>query len=210
MRSANRLMIVLGLTLVCALPLTAQWDAPSFFAPRPGEDIGLYGVKPEGLGWGLAAIWRQEGNLNLGVRGGFADGDLFHIGAEFYGPLNRSAGESGLLIDWILGLGASFDGFTQLRVPAGVSVGLDLGSQGALQLKPYAHPRVALDVFVFNVGDEEETDTEVNVDIDLGADAALGQSFVLRAGFTLSLTNEGRSTFGAGVAYRMPRRVAVR
>lgn len=204
--------VVFGLTLVVAAPAAAQWDAPSFFAPRPGEDLGLYAVNPEGgAGWGLAAIWRQEGKLSLGVRAAIADNDIIHIGSEFYGPLRVLGPQSQLMIDWIAGLGASFNGVTHLRVPVGVSLGLNLGSRGGMMIKPYAHPRVALDVFAYdNARGDEETETEVNVDLDLGADVALGQSFVLRGGITFSLSDDGRNTFGAGIAYRMPRRVTVR
>jgi hypothetical protein len=205
----KNLIVALAFTLVAAAPLAAQaWDSPSFFSPRPGEDIGLYVVKSdvEGSDLGFTGIWRQSGNINLGVRAGLIGGDFITLGAEFYGPLNF-LGESGLIMSWITGIGAGFnDDVTTLRIPAGVSVGVNIGA-GGINLTPYAHPRVAFDLAAFdNEAGEEETDSEFNFDIDLGADAALGESFVVRVGVTIGETN----TFGAGIAYRMSRRIEVR
>jgi hypothetical protein len=200
-----------ALLLGMAAPLAAQWESPTFFSPHPGEDLGVYAWNPAGgLEWGVGAIWRQEGNLNLGVRVGLSEGSNYHVGAEFYGPLNLLGPQSQLLMSWLLGVGATFDGLTWLRVPAGVSLGLNLGTPGSVQLKPYVFPRVAFDLFAEDIAGEEETSTEFNVDVDLGADVALGSSFVLRVGYTLGITDSGFNTIGAGIAYRMPRRVAVR
>ena len=203
------LLTALALTVSAAAQATAQaWDAPSFFSPRPGEDIGIYVTKPDvdGSDLGFAGIWRQSGNINLGVRVGIAGDDFFTVGAEFYGPLNLLGAESGLMMSWVGGLGAGFNGVTALRVPVGVSVGVNLGS-GGLNLTPYVHPRVALTLSAYdNAQGEEVTETDIGFDVDLGADAALGQSFVLRVGVTIGETN----TFGAGIAYRMSRRIEVR
>jgi hypothetical protein len=185
------------------------WDAPTFFSPRPAEDIGIYVWQPEqaGADYGIAGIWRQHGNLSLGVRAGLAGGDDYMVGAEFFGPLNLLGPQSGILMSWVLGLGATFDGVTQLRVPLGVSAGVNLGA-GGIQLMPYVHPRVAFDLLAWQQGDREETDTEFNFAVDVGADAALGEAFVLRVGATL--VGPGSPTFGAGIAYRMSRRLVVR
>ncbi|HUF50809.1 MAG TPA: hypothetical protein VMN60_08250 [Longimicrobiales bacterium] len=204
----RHLLIALTLAVAGAAPVAAQaWDAPSFMSPRPGEDIGLYVLKSEveGSDVGFSGIWRQSGNLNLGVRAGIIGSDFYLVGAELYGPLNLLGPESGLMLSWVTGIGAGFNGVTTLRVPLGVSVGVNLGA-GGLAITPYAHPRVALDVIAREIAGEEETDTEINFDIDLGADVALGQSFVLRVGATIGDTN----TFGAGIAYRLSRRIEVR
>jgi hypothetical protein len=194
--------------LARALPLTAQaWDAPSFFSPRPGEDIGLYVIDAEGVDdLGFAAIWRQEGNINLGVRAGLAGGDFFSVGAEFYGPLDVLGPQSPLLISWILGAGGTFNDATWLRIPLGVSIGLNLGSSSSIRIMPYVHPRVAFDLVAFDTPAGEETETEFNVDVDLGADIGLGQQFVLRFGATIGEWD----AIGAGIAYRMGRRLVVR
>lgn len=195
------------LLLAGAAPAAAQaWDVPSFFPPRPGEDVGLYLIDPSGSGdLGFAAIWRQEGNLNLGVRGGLAGGDHFSLGAEFHGPLDILGPGSPVLVSWILGLGATFNDVTMLRVPLGASVGLDINA-GRLQLMPYIHPRLAFDLFAFDVGGEEETETEFNFEIDAGADLSLGPRFVLRVGATFGESE----ALGVGIAYRTGRRLIVR
>lgn len=211
----NRVTVLSGLLLCPVMlclappaPLAAQaWDAPSFFSPRPGEDIGLYVVDAEGSGdLGFAGLWRTEGNINLGVRAGLAGDDLFSVGAEFFGPLAVLGPQSPLLVSWILGAGATFNGATWLRIPLGVSAGLDLGSGGSLRIMPYVHPRVAFELIAFDTPAGEETDTEFTFDVDLGADVALGQQFVLRVGATFGEWD----AIGAGIAYRMGRRLVVR
>ena len=202
-------LVALAGLLVYSTPIRAQaWDAPTFFSPRPGEDIGLYVIDADGVGdLGFAGIWRQEGNINLGVRAGIAGGDHFSVGAEYYGPLTVFGPQSPLLVSWILGAGATFNDATWLRIPLGVSVGLNLGSSGSFRIMPYAHPRVAYDLIAFdNAVGEEVTDSEFNFDIDLGADLALGERFVVRFGATLG----DREAIGAGVAYRMSRKLVVR
>ena len=94
-----------------------------------------------------------------------------------------------------------------LHVPLGVSVGMNLGTGGGVGILPYVHPRVAYDLIASDNGFGEEVTThEFNFAVDLGADVALGSSFVGRVGFTLGDSN----VFGAGIAYRMPRRIEVR
>jgi hypothetical protein len=200
------MFVLVAALMAGSSPLMAQaWDVPSFFSPRPGEDIGIYLIDPEGGGdLGFAAIWRQEGNLNLGVRGGFRD-DHFMLGAEFYRPLDILGPQSPLLLSWVLGLGATFNDVTWLRVPLGASIGLNLNA-GTLSIMPYVHPRVAFDLFAFDVGGEEETETEFNFDVDLGADVNLGQRFVLRVGATFGEWD----ALGVGIAYRTGRRLVVR
>lgn len=198
---------ILALMLLQTVQLHAQaWDAPTFFSPRPGEDLGIYLIDGEGDGdLGIAGIWRQSGNLNLGVRAGFMGSDHISVGAEFYGPL-AFAGAPGLALSWNLGLGASFNDLTRLRIPLGVSAGVTLGS-GSIVIMPYVHPRVAFDLLAYEIGGEEVTDTDLFVPIDVGADFGVGPSFVVRVGATF---NDHHNAFGAGIAWRMGRRLVVR
>lgn len=192
------------LVLAGAGQASAQaWDSPTFFSPRQHDDLGVYVIFPDGGDVGVEGIWRQSGNLNLGVRLGIAD-EVVLLGAEFYNPIRLS--QSPLLLSWLLGFGASFgDNATWLRVPFGVSLGGNLDA-GSLQITPYVHPRVALDVVVVDVGDEEVTDTDVNFDVDLGADVLLSPAWTLKFGATVGHSD----AFGVGLAYRMQRRVVVR
>ena len=188
------------------------WDAPSFFNPRPMDDIGLYFTSVEransGSATGLAAIWRQSGNLNLGVRLGAFDlediGNSLAVGAELYGPLSLFSGNQ-LDVAWTLGAGAVFgDDYTVGTIPLGMSLGLRLGS-GSLRVEPYVHPRAALDIIAIGEGNNEETDTDVAFVLDLGADVNLGERFIVRLGGALL----DREAFGVGLAYRWPRPISV-
>ena len=203
MRTTRFAIVLLGL-LAIAGPVSAQgWDMPSFFSPRPGEDIGLYIIDADGVDdIGIAGIWRQEGNLNLGVRAGIVGDDHYALGAEFYGPI--SGVQSPILLSWVVGLGGTFNGVTWLRIPAGVSVGVDVDA-GSFRILPYVHPRVEFDYFSFETPGGDESDSELNFDLDLGADVDIGR-FVLRFGATVG----DFDAIGIGAAYKMGRQVTVR
>ena len=190
-----------------------SFDIPSFFTPQPMDDIGIYITSiDEGFAdnsTGLAVIWRQSGNLNLGVRVGAADlsdiGQTILLGGEFYGPLGGLFSGGSIDVAWVLGAGAVFgDDYVMATVPAGLSLGLRLGT-GSVSIVPYVHPRVTLDVLAVGEGDNEETDTGASFVLDIGAEARLGPRFILRAGGSLI----DREAFGAGIAYHWPRPVSV-
>lgn len=207
------------LIAVSAAPAAGQaWDSPSFFAPRPGEDIGVFVTLPEEEfgDVGVQAIWRQEGNLNLGVRGGFgghSGNRSILLGAEYYGNL-PIGGTYPINATWIVGVGAGFDDdITALRVPLGVSIGTYLG-RGAMRIQPYVHPRVAFDLVAIDLGDEEQTETDFSFALDIGADLDLSPSWAVKAGYSFvwgpdfdTSFDFYPNTFGAGIVYRMPRRV---
>jgi opacity protein-like surface antigen len=220
-----RIQIRVGFAVVALLgaaqSAAAQaWDSPSFFAPLPGEDLGVFVTVPDGDDGGgdigFQAIWRQEGNLNLGVRGGVGgvEGNrTILLGAEYYGSLPIAS--LPVNATWILGFGAGFDDeVTALRIPLGVSVGTYLGEGTGFRVQPYVHPRVAFDLVAVEFDDEEETDTDFSFAIDVGADIDLSESFAVKAGYTFALGPDFETdfdfypnTFGAGIVYRMPRRV---
>jgi hypothetical protein len=187
------------------------------------DDVGLYYVRTDrdsdfgnfDDANGLKVVWRQSGNLNLGVHVGTGDleniGESILIGAELYGPLAGLASNTGLLMSWSAGVGAAFGSlgddvdYIDFSVPVGVSIGFALGSSGAFV--PFVHPRASLDVVAVTVNDVEDTETEFNFAVDLGADVSLGERFVLRPAVTFG---GDREAFGVGLAYRTPRRVVVR
>ncbi|MEX2283440.1 MAG: hypothetical protein WEE89_13235 [Gemmatimonadota bacterium] len=202
--------------LLTGIPVSGQqiaWDAPSFFSPRPMDDIGLYVSQTQypggGSSTGLSGIWRQSGNLNLGVRAGVGDledaGGTVLVGAELYGPLNRLLPSTSVDLSWMLGGGAVFgDNYTLFSMPLGISIGMRLGT-GAVQFAPYVHPRWSLDIAAFDVNGTEQTRTGGSIVIDAGADVSLGQRFILRLGGSFL----DREAFGAGVALRWPRPISV-
>lgn len=183
------------------------WDTPSFLAPAAGDDIGAYYVQPEGSDWGVVGIWRQRGNLNLGARVGVVQpsfGDLvWLVGGESWGTLLTAGAALPVDAAWTLGFGASFlNGLTYARIPVGVSIGRRL-AVGGVAVQPYAHPRVAVDIFAPDAGDAE---TELAYLADIGIDVALGTALTVRAGVSFG----DREVVGIGVAYRMQRPVEVR
>jgi len=209
-------VMLLGALLAAPGPLAAQaWDAPALFPPRPADELGGYVLQPPFGDWGLAAIWRQTGPVGLGVRAAYlnleGDESAFAVGAEFFGPLLRPAPGSALEAAWTLGAGATFDGGTLLRVPAGVSLGARLG-RADLAIVPFAHPRLALEALFV----DGERVTEWPLTLDLGVDLAVGRSFTLRAAAFLFLTTldegggEGDDGLAVGVVVPFGRPVAVR
>lgn len=198
----------LALSSLASAGNAQSWEAPTFFSPRAADDLGIYAVDTKGGDFGLAGIWRQSGNVNLGVRAGFGgrSGDrAWLVGTELSGMLLEPEPGRPLAAAWVLGAGAAFDGATWLRIPAGVSVGVRLG-EGAVTVMPYAHPRASLDWVAYDAGGEEVTDTDVNLDVDLGAELELGAKWTVRAAVTLG----DREAFGFGLAWRIPRGVSVR
>lgn len=205
MRRSVCALVLLLLAGTANQAVAQPWDVPTFFAPRPGEDIGLYLIDVDGADdLGFAGIWRQQGNLNLGVRVGVLDGDHFSVGGEFYGPIR--AVSAPVLMSWVLGVGGTFNGATWLRVPLGVSIGTMLDA-GNLRIQPYLHPRIAFDYISFDAPPGvDDSDSELNFDLDIGADVDLGPQFVLRFGATVG----DFDGIGLGIAYRFGRRVVVR
>lgn len=207
----RKALIAGGLLALFAGPVSAQymWDSPTFASPRPMDDIGVYVTRADET-TGLVGIWRQSGNLNLGVRAGVADmdnaGGSILVGAELYGPLNTLLPGSGLDLAWTLGGGAVFgDNITTASIPFGLSVGVQLG-RGSLSILPYVHPRVSLDIVSVEFAGNEETDTEGRFAVDLGADINLGERLLVRVGGSFA----DREGFGVGLAYRIPRPISVR
>lgn len=208
----------LFLGIVC-LPLLATgaraqtWDAPTFFSPKPMDDIGLYYFRSSFGNSnvnGLKGIWRQSGNLNLGVQAGVGDisdaGQTILLGGEFYQPLKGLSSSTGLVMSWNLGAGATFGkNYIDFSVPLGVSLGLNLGNRSGTGILPYVHPRVSLDVASYDepVSGKNVTDTDVGFAVDIGADLNLGEKLIIRAGYSLG----DRDAFGIGVALRTPRKI---
>lgn len=207
MRTHRAFFLILGLVLLAAPPAAAQaWDAPSFLPPRPGDDLGVYVVQPDGADWGLAAIWRQGGSLNLGARVGIVQpevGDLaFQAGGELWGSLLEAGATFPVDVTWTAAFGATFGEGTHARIPVGVSVGRAL-SFGGLGFTPYLHPRFALDVFA----QDDFSDTDTSLLTDVGIDLSLGERLTVRVAASFG---DGGDVLGAGVAYRVARGVEVR
>ncbi|HUE77272.1 MAG TPA: hypothetical protein VMM83_04965 [Longimicrobiales bacterium] len=201
-----RVKTLLITTAALAVTTGAQaqvWDAPSFMPPRPGEDIGIYISEPDGADLVVQGIWRQHGNLNLGVRVGFADqgaDGAFQAAAETWGEIMSVGPDFPVDVSWTLGAGATFGDVTLLSVPLGLSIGRTLRTP--LPIQVYGHPRLALIVASVN----NNTATDLDGLFDLGADLHLTSDWKARLGVTLG----GVDAYGLGVAYRFGRGVTVR
>ncbi len=205
------LAVSLGL-LVTVAPARAQvhvdvdriaYDAPSFMPPRPGDDIGIYLSNIQEFG--IQGIWRQSGNLNLGLRLGYVDRRLgdgaITVGAETWDLLFAAGDPLPVDVAWTLGVGAAINGGTTLEVPAGLTFGLPVDLD-QLQLQVYAHPRLGF--FVHAEGDD--TDLDLEGLFDLGVDAVINENLKLRLGATFGQTD----ALGIGLAYRWTRGAIVR
>jgi hypothetical protein len=195
-----RATISVVLSLILATGASAQWSAPSYMPPRPGEDIGVYLASVDGLS--IQGIWRQHGNLNLGVRIGYMEG---HGGlvtaAETWGRLFTGGVDFPVDVTWTLGAGAVFGDGTSAEVPVGLSVGRGFRFH-PFTVQLYGHPRLALVVRDGAQGD----DTEFSGLFDLGLDVMTERGMTLRFGTTMG----NFSALGAGLAWSWGRAVVVR
>lgn len=211
------LTLAFAITVLGGANLFAQqakswgWDAPLFFSPKPMDDIGLYYVRSLNDVGGLKAIWRQSGNLNLGLHAGVGNldnaGNTIMLGGEFYKPLRSLAASTGLLMSGAVGFGGMFgDKYVAASIPVGVSVGLNLGN-ASTSILPYVHPRVSYDIVAIDDAfGNEHTETDFAFAADIGADVTLGDRFIVRGAWTLG----DREAWGIGAALRIPRKVVVR
>lgn len=219
MRRLSVLLLVPFLNVrAAARPAAGQaWDAPSFMPSHPVDELGVFVLDPPFSEVGLVGLWRQSGNLGLGVRAGILDqefdGTAFVVGSEFFAPLLRAAPGSPLEALLVLGAGATFADGILARIPLGVSVGAQLGdADGDVVFTPYVHPRVGLEI----LADDDDSVTEVAFMVDFGLDVQVTRSVTLRAAYTWVTGGvddrfaNGKNALGAGLAIRFGRPVQVR
>lgn len=193
-------------SLILASDARAQIDTPSFLPPRPGDNIGVYLTDVGGADFALQGIWRQGGNLNLGLRVGYIEipgAGAIVVGAESWGLLAAAGPRFPVDVAWTLGAGAAFNGGTLLEVPAGLSIGRVFDVE-PITLQVYAHPRLAL--FVEPDAANADDELDVGVLFDIGADAAVNENLTVRLGITSGKID----AVGIGLAYRWSRNVVVR
>lgn len=198
-----RILAAVLASLIIVSDARAQFDTPSFLPPRPGDDIGIYLTDGGNADFGIQGIWRQRGNLNLGVRVGYLDlgpDGAVVVGVDLWDLLAEAGSQFPVDVAWTLGAGAAFNGGTLLEIPAGLTIGRVIQWE-ALTLQPYAHPRLALFV---ESGEGDEVSLEGLFDI--GADAVLNENLKLRIGVTLGSID----ALGLGLAYRWTRGAVVR
>lgn len=194
-RLAMRVLALLGGSFLLADGATAQILTPSFQAPTPGRDVGLYLSTVRDDLTGIEAIYRTGAaptGFELGIRGGVVIGDggtALTVGAEYRNPLAIAAAP--LRFAATAGAQALLGGTQGVGISGGATLGINLAS-GGLRFEPYVHPRLA-----FASG---EGDTDLNLLVDLGVDLAATPQLAIR--FAAGFGNENASDFGVGVAVR--------
>lgn len=174
-----------------------------FLSPYAGNEVGGYLTFPSSGDLGIQGIWREQGSLNMGVRGGLARTGggaptILLVGAEAYGAIGQRSSNT-LDINWVTGLGATFRGhYSNLRIPLGVSVGKRL-ELPALALTPYLLPRLAYQLEAV----DSNTRSTLNFELDLGLDLTLASSVTFRAVGTVGAWDD----FGLGIAFPLGRQV---
>lgn len=219
MQRASVLMVVhLMIVLAAARPAAGQaWDAPSFMPSHPVDELGVFVLDPPFSDIGVMGLWRQSGDLGLGVRAGLLDrefdGTAFVVGSEFFTPLLRATRGSPLEALLVLGAGATFEEGILARLPLGVSIGARLeNAAGEAAITPYVHPRVGLEI----LADDDDSVTEVAFMVDFGLDVQVTRAVTVRAAYTLVTGgvddpfSGGKNALGAGLAIRFGRPVEVR
>ncbi|HEX7088855.1 MAG TPA: hypothetical protein VF192_01895 [Longimicrobiales bacterium] len=207
------LVIVLSglFVLAAAKPAAGQaWDAPSFMPSHPMDELGAFALNPPFGDFGVMGLWRQSGDLGLGVRAGIVDlepgGAAFVVGSEFYAPLLRATPASPLEAMLVVGAGATFEEGILARIPVGLSVGGRFGEAGELAFSPYVHPRVGLKI----LANDDESETELAFAVDFGLDVELSRTVTLRGAYTWTQGEFAEDALGVGVAIRAGRRIDVR
>jgi len=169
---------------------SAQVFTPTYMAPRPSNDVGIYF---DNIGdFGLEGIIRRHyvGN-DLGLRVGVVGGDAsaLMVGGELRSPLSLQTAPLDLALT--AGVQAIFGDYDRIGFQGGLSIGHTFVTPG-LTITPYIHPRLA---FTDDVNDDFNAD----VFADVGADFALAPNLVIRVG--VPLDDKGGSNFGIGLAW---------
>ncbi len=169
----------------------AQVYTPTYMAPRPSSDLGLYLSSGPGS-FALEGIWRRHlGGYDLGFRAGVANEQnaTLLVGAELRNPF----AVTGAPVDF------AFTAGVQAKVSrdaeAGFLAGLSVGHTfvpGTFRFTPYIHPRVGL-----VSGGRDGLTARVLADIGLNFDFQPNLSF--RVGFGLARET---ADWGVGLAWR--------
>jgi hypothetical protein len=184
-------MSALAAAAVLALSGTAQAQVftPSFQAPVPMNDLGIYlSDSPGDLT--LEGIWRSG---PVGLRVGYVDTEpdgLISLGGEVRSPIATSAP---IDVAFTAGAQGIIGDADALGLQAGLSVGRRFVNPG-VAITPYIHPRIAL-----IDGFPENDDWETELLAELGLDAEFSQNLILRVSVGLS---DQTPDVGVGLAWR--------
>lgn len=194
MRKTSLVLAALAAVSVGLAPRASQAQVftPTYMAPRPSNDVGIYFDNRIG-DFGLEGIVRRHyvGN-DLGFRIGVVGGRNASVmlGGELRSPL--SLGTAPLDLAFTAGVQAILGDLDRLGFQGGLSIGHTIATPG-MTITPYIHPRLA---FTDDVNDDFHADVRADVGVDFG----LAPNLIVRLGVPLEA--KGTSNFGIGLAWR--------
>src|SRR5688500_16980023 len=128
-----------------------MWDAPLLLAPGSPGGLGIFLIEPQGPdlpdalgldddGFGVVGTWRASSAPGVGFRVGLAEDPFDNLsvlaGLDLSGTLLTPTDEIPVGFIWLLGAGISVGDEFLASFPAGISVGIDLITEGIL-FRPY-------------------------------------------------------------------------
>jgi len=216
----RRALAVAGLVVAVTAvvrPLQAQiaWDTPMLIGPDAPAGLGIFVMEPWPGDIAVMGTYRTSPvpvglGFRVGVGEGAADdrdpddddGDDLAVfgGVDLSGFLLRATGDVPLDVLWFTGAGVGIGGDALFSFPLGLSVGINLESEG-VSFRPYAAPRVMLDVCV---GDDTRfcrvrDGLELDVAADLGLDLAFDPRWLIR--FAATVGDDRDDALLIGIAF---------
>ena len=193
MRKTMWALLLVGFMGSLTLPAAAEAQVftPTFMAPRPAADMGVYLSNGPG-DFSVEGIWRRNmGEYDLGLRAGLADTpDLsVMVGADLRNPVAIGAPLDMAITGAAQGL---FGGTSAVGFSLGLSIGSTFGA-AELAFTPYLHPRVAL------VQTKRGSGFDADLLADLGLDVRISPALDLRLGVAL---DDRGGDWGIGFAWR--------
>ncbi len=205
----KRLLPVLFAMLLPVAASAQAWNYPAFQPPRLESREFNFGVADAGKGGTtLLAQWRElagrrsQFTLEAGLIAGDGGGsNLLALGGQYAYELHRASTDVPLDFLLVTGAGLSLGDVSALRIPVGVSLGYRIELDREVNLTPYVHPRLSLDVCT----DCNDNEVGLGVNFDVGANLDLSKAIAVRAAaFFGGGELFGRNGIGLSVAYRPP------
>lgn len=187
-------MMVAAAATAVAGSASAQVFTPTYQAPRPSNDLGVYISDGPGE-FAIEGILRRNfGGYDLGFRGGIADTEDVSVllGLDLRSPLSMATAP--LDVSLTAGIQTLLGDFTALGFQGGLSIGHTFVPEGGFTITPYIHPRLAL-------VDDGAPGSGFDADLlaDLGLDLRMSSGLVLRVGIGLS---DIGGDWGVGLAWQ--------
>jgi hypothetical protein len=187
---------MLGMAAALAGPASGQVFTPSYQAPRPSNDVGIYLADGPGEFSVEALLRRNFGGYDIGLRGGIADTPEVSVilGADLRSPV--SLGTAPIDVAFTAGIQTLLGDVTRFGLQGGLSFGHTFTPEGGFTITPYIHPRLGL---IDNGAPAPADGMEAELLADIGFDFRMASGLVLRVGIPLSDPGAG---WGIGLAWQ--------